>query len=405
MYTVGIENRKRNPSGLQQNFGVNVSQSNSTQNPEKVGIGILPFVLAHVAVLAGIWIHPTWETVGVGIALYFLRMFGITAGYHRYFSHRTYKTGRVFQFILAFLGTASAQKGVLWWAGHHRNHHKFSDQPEDLHSPLQRGFWWSHMVWFLVPRYDETPFDKIKDFAKYPELRWLNRHFMVPPVVVGFAVWAIWGWPGLIWGFLASTVALWHGTFTINSLSHVFGKQRYRTTDTSRNNVWLALLTMGEGWHNNHHYFQSSVRQGFFWWEIDASYYVLKVLSWFGVVWDLKMPPEQVLHKNLVEHGDPVPALAPRSLAQSWREQLEAAKARFDAAHTEAARKVEAARVEALARIHDAASRAEAAKEECSRRVGKARRDARLRYEQAKRDMADAMAKYIPDGGIEPEAG
>jgi stearoyl-CoA desaturase (delta-9 desaturase) len=273
---------------------------------------VYAFAALHLVCLAGIWIHPTWEAVAVGVSLYVIRMFGITAGYHRYFAHRTYKTSRVFQFILAFLGTASAQKGVLWWAGHHRNHHKYSDQPEDLHSPTLRGFWWSHMLWFLVPKYDETPFDRIPDMAKYPELRWLNKYHLVPPTLLGIAVFATMGWTGLIWSFFVSTVFLYHGTFTINSLSHVFGKQRYRTTDTSRNNWFLAILTLGEGWHNNHHYFQSSVNQGFFWWEVDISYYTLWTLSKLGIVWDLKKPPAAVLHKNLVEEGDAIPALGPR---------------------------------------------------------------------------------------------
>lgn len=279
------------------------------KSDEKFGLTVLPFIALHLVCLAGIWIHPTWESVALGVALYVVRMFGITGGYHRYFAHRTYKTGRVFQFVLAFLGGAAAQKGALWWAGHHRNHHQFSDQPEDLHSPLQRGFWWSHMLWFLVPKYDETPAERIPDMMKYPELRFLNKHHLVPPVLLGVAVWLAMGWTGLIWGFFVSTVLVYHGTFTINSLSHVFGKQRYRTTDTSRNNWLLAIVTMGEGWHNNHHYFQSSVNQGFFWWEVDLTYYILWGLSKMGVVWDLKKPPKAVLYKNRVESGDPIPAL------------------------------------------------------------------------------------------------
>jgi stearoyl-CoA desaturase (Delta-9 desaturase) len=302
----------------------------SPAKQDKIGLNTIPFWFVHAVCLLGIWIHPTLESLIVCAVLYFARMFGITAGYHRYFAHRTFKTNRVFQFILAWLGTSSMQKGVLWWAGHHRHHHRYSDQPEDLHSPAQRGFWWSHMFWFLAPKYDETPFDKIQDFAKYPELRWVNKYHLVPPILLGFAVWALFGWSGLIWGFFVSTVLCWHGTFTINSLSHVFGKQRYRTTDTSRNNWILALITMGEGWHNNHHYFQSSVKQGFYWWEVDMSYYLLKSLSKVGLVWDLKTPPASVLEKNRVQHGDPIPAFNPRlrALQQSAYEMAEAARAK-----------------------------------------------------------------------------
>lgn len=284
-----------------------------SRDDEKIGFSVIPFALMHVLMLLGIWVHPTRAALLLALALYALRIFGITAGYHRYFAHRTFKTSRAFQFVLAVLGTLAAQKGVLWWAGHHRNHHKYSDQPEDLHSPKQRGFWWSHMLWFLVPKYDQTPVEKIRDFAKYPELRWLNKYHLVPPAFLALGCFVWLGMPGLVWGFLFSTIVLWHATFTINSLSHVFGKQRYRTTDTSRNNWLLALLTWGEGWHNNHHYFQSSANQGFFWWEIDLTYYVLRVLRGCGVVWDLKTPPATVLYKNRVEPGDPIPALEPKS--------------------------------------------------------------------------------------------
>ena len=283
---------------------------------ESYGINFVLFILVHVAAVVGAFlVAPTATALLIMVGLYFGRMFGITAGYHRYFAHRTFKTSRPFQFFLALLGTTSAQKGVLWWAGHHRNHHKYSDQPEDLHSPIQKGFWWSHMLWFLVPDYDETPVNRIKDFHKYPELRWLNQYHLVPVVALGAAVFLLAGWSGLVWGFLMSTVLLWHGTFTINSLSHVFGKQRYRTSDTSRNNWFLALLTMGEGWHNNHHYFQSSVKQGFYWWEIDVSYYMLWALSKVGIVWDLKVPPQQVLDKNRVQAGDSIPAMEGRTPA------------------------------------------------------------------------------------------
>ena len=246
----------------------------------------------------------TWVDVLLCGTFYYLRMFGITAGYHRYFSHRAYKTGRVFQFILAFIGTTSLQKGVLWWAAHHRQHHKYSDQERDIHSPVQRGLYWAHMGWFLCHRYDMTDWQRIQDFAKYPELRWLNKNFRAPAIGSVVLIFLV-GWlvrgdlaGGLragLWGGFLSTVLLWHGTFTSNSLAHIWGSRRYKTTDTSRNNFFLALITMGEGWHNNHHHYQSTANQGFFWWEVDFSYYILKVLSWFGVVWDLRTPPQHIL--------------------------------------------------------------------------------------------------------------
>ncbi len=272
----------------------------------------IPFILVHVAPFGLLWTGVHLRDIVLCFALYYARMFFITAGFHRYFSHRAYKLGRVMQFIMAFGGTTSVQKGVLWWAGHHRHHHKFSDMPEDIHSP-KRGFWWSHMNWILCTKYEETPFHQIKDFAKYPELRFLNSYPLLPPLVLGIAVYAYGGWSALWCGFFLSTVLLYHGTFTINSLSHVFGRVRYRTTDTSRNSLLLALITLGEGWHNNHHYYQSTANQGFFWWEIDGSYYVLKLLSWVGLARDLRTPPKHILERNRVDQpaGAPTPADAP----------------------------------------------------------------------------------------------
>jgi stearoyl-CoA desaturase (delta-9 desaturase) len=253
----------------------------------------VPFFLIHLLALCAFFFPVKLSYVLTCVALYYVRMWGITAGYHRYFSHRAYKTNRAFQFVLAVVGCTAAQKGPLWWAAHHRHHHRYSDLPEDIHSP-KRGFFWSHVGWILCPKYNETRFEAIKDFAKFPELRWLNQYYLVPPTILGVTVWLIGGWPLLFWGFFLSTVLLWHGTFTINSLSHVFGSRRYQTTDTSRNNWFLALLTCGEGWHNNHHYYQNTANQGWFWWEVDASYYVLKMLSWFRVVTDLRVPNERV---------------------------------------------------------------------------------------------------------------
>jgi stearoyl-CoA desaturase (delta-9 desaturase) len=257
----------------------------------------IPFLLSHLAVLGAFWSGVTWTAVVLCVALLFIRVWGITAGYHRYFAHRTYKTGRVFQFVLAVLAQSSSQKGVLWWAAHHRVHHKHSDRDGDVHSPVQNSFLYAHVGW-LFDDTEETRWDKIRDFAKYPELRWLNKHWAVPPTILALACLAIAGWPGLFIGFFLSTVLLWHNTFLINSVTHVWGKKRFETNDESRNNMVTALLTLGEGWHNNHHYYQSSCRNGFYWWEIDVTYYVLKILSWVGLVWDIRDVPERVLEEG-----------------------------------------------------------------------------------------------------------
>ncbi len=267
--------------------------------PKERGVtfwGALPFFAVHAACVAAFFTGFRWTYILLALVLYYVGMFFVTAGYHRYFSHRSFKTSRVFQFVLAFMAMTSAQKGVLWWAAHHRHHHRFSDEEEDLHSPLRFGFWWSHIGWILSEKYNETRTELISDFAKYRELRWLNKYHLVPPLVLAVVLFVIGGWGALVWGFFIRTVMLWHGSFTINSLSHVFGRRRYPTSDTSKNNWFLALLTLGEGWHNNHHRYMASARQGFFWWEIDGTYYVLKVLSWFGIVWDLRQPPAEILH-------------------------------------------------------------------------------------------------------------
>lgn len=268
----------------------------------------------HIFTLYALWRGPTLKLVALSVALYLVRMFAITGVYHRYFSHRTYKTSRAFQFLLALLGTTATQKGPLWWASSHRVHHKYSDTERDPHSP-KRGFFHAHMGWWLGKDHEETRYELIQDFAKYPELVWLNRWHWVGPFALMIAT-ACFGLDAFLWGYVVSTCFLMHGTFTINSLSHVFGSRRYETTDTSRNNPLLALITLGEGWHNNHHHYQSSCRQGFYWWELDVTYYVLKALSWVGLVWDIREPPARVLE----EGRKPKPAPAPVESAISAAE-------------------------------------------------------------------------------------
>jgi stearoyl-CoA desaturase (delta-9 desaturase) len=277
-----------------------LSTATATRSPDRLNVwSSLPFFLLQASSLLVLYTGIHLREVLVCIGLYYVRMWALTTGYHRYFSHRSFKTGRVFQFILAFGGSLCLQKGVLWWAAHHRHHHRESDQPLDVHSPVQRGFWWSHMGWILCDKYVETRFESIRDFAKYPELRFLNRFYWIPPVALALGLYAWGGFSMFVWGFLVSTTLLWHGTFTINSLSHVFGKRRYKTTDTSRNNWLLALITCGEGWHNNHHYHQNTACQGWFWWEVDVSYYALRVLQGLGVVWDVRTPSPEVKYAHL----------------------------------------------------------------------------------------------------------
>jgi stearoyl-CoA desaturase (delta-9 desaturase) len=265
---------------------------------------VAPFLLLHLACLSVWWVGWSWAAVGVALATHSARVFALTAFYHRYFSHRAFKTSRPVQFLGAVVGNAAVQRGPIWWAAHHRHHHRASDKPDDIHSPHQDGFLWSHMLWFMTHKNYQTDDKLVKDLLRFPELRWIDRNDFVVPVLLALGMYGL-GWllevyapqlgasgpQMLVWGFVISTVTLYHVTFSINSLAHQFGTQRYETNDDSRNNFWLALLTFGEGWHNNHHHFPNSARQGFRWWEIDISFYGLYLLSCLGLVWDLKPAP------------------------------------------------------------------------------------------------------------------
>ena len=265
------------------------------------------FWLVHFACLGALWVGVSPIALFVCFGLYVIRMFGITGVYHRYFSHRSYNTSRWFQFVLGWLGCSAAQKGPIWWASHHRHHHRHSDTPEDVHSPIVHGIYYAHIGWVMSSQYVETMTEHVKDLLKVPELRWLDRNHLLPATLLGvavfyFGVWMEASYPELgtngpqmlVWGFFVSTTLLYHGTFCINSFTHLFGRRRFKTTDDSRNSLLFALITLGEGWHNNHHRYPGSERQGFYWWEIDISHYILKGLEKFGLVWDLREPPERI---------------------------------------------------------------------------------------------------------------
>jgi stearoyl-CoA desaturase (delta-9 desaturase) len=261
-----------------------------------------PFFAAHLMPLGALFVIVTWQDWLLCAAAYVVRMFFITAGYHRYFAHRTYRMGRVNQFLMAFGATTALQKGPLWWAGHHRIHHRYTDLEGDVHSPRD-GFWWSHVGWILSTRYKACDTSAIKDFAAYPELRFLDRWSWIGPFLLAGTCFLLGGWGGLFVGFFLSTVLLWHATFLVNSAAHLVGRRRFATPDTSRNSMLIALLTGGEGWHNNHHYLPASSRQGFAWWEVDPTWYTLRLLSWLRVVRDLKDPPARLLDQARVRDG------------------------------------------------------------------------------------------------------
>ncbi|MDG1139806.1 MAG: acyl-CoA desaturase, partial [Opitutales bacterium] len=269
----------------------------------------LPFIIIHLLAFSAFFYPVTFYCAALAVVSYSLRMFTITAFYHRYFSHRSFKTGRFVQFAGAFVACSSGQRGPLWWAAHHRRHHRHSDTEKDIHSPHAKGVFWSHTLWFMTDYAVPTLLKEIPDWLKFPELRFINRFDWIPVLALGLGCYLLgtleWfksftGLDGLstfIWGFLVPTVFLYHATFAVNSISHIFGKKRFDTGDESRNNPLVALFTFGEGWHNNHHFFPGSARQGFFKGEIDITYYILKLLSFLGLVSDLRPVPSWVKDK------------------------------------------------------------------------------------------------------------
>jgi stearoyl-CoA desaturase (delta-9 desaturase) len=273
---------------------------------------VIPFVGLHLACFAIIFVGFSWFALAFALVLYIIRMFAITAFYHRYFAHKAFKTSRVGQFIFAILGASAVQRGPLWWASHHRNHHAHSDEQIDAHSPHQHGFLWSHIGWFLSRANFSTQIERVKELAHFPELRFLDRFDIIIPITLGISIYAFGevlnvavpalqtnGLQLFVWGFILSTVLLYHGTFCVNSLAHVWGKRRYATRDHSRNNALIALITLGEGWHNNHHHFPGSAKQGFYWWEVDFTYYGLRILAALGIIWDLKTVPVAIKNAHI----------------------------------------------------------------------------------------------------------
>ncbi len=267
----------------------------------------LGYLALHLGCLGVIWVGWSPFAVAFAVGLYLVRMFAITGFFHRYFSHRSFETSRVMQGLMAVIGTSSGQRGPVWWAAHHRHHHRYADQPEDIHSPRQHGLLWSHVGWIWSPHSRVPDLERVRDLTRFPELRWIDRHHVLFPVLLGLLVYALGEIlaryaPGLgtngpqllVWGFCVSTVVLYQATYTINSLAHRLGSRRYATDDDSRNNLWLALLTLGEGWHNNHHRYPAAVRQGFFFWEIDLTWYVLWLFEKVGLVRNARRVPARV---------------------------------------------------------------------------------------------------------------
>ncbi|MEO5799000.1 MAG: acyl-CoA desaturase [Gemmatimonadales bacterium] len=269
--------------------------ASSLRAPSVDWVRVIPFAAMHLACLGVLVVGFDSRAVLVAAGLYGVRMFAITGFYHRYFSHRAFHASRGVQFCFAVIGASAVQRGPLWWAAHHRKHHRHADTPDDVHSPGQHGFWWSHMGWITAAVNFPTDLHEVRDLARFPELRWLDRFDVAVPALLAATLFALGGWPFLVWGFFVSTVVLFHATCLINSLAHTLGSRRYATDDASRNSLALALITFGEGWHNNHHRFPGAARQGFYWWEFDLTYYLLWILARFGVIHSLRPVPRRIL--------------------------------------------------------------------------------------------------------------
>ncbi|HTR03714.1 MAG TPA: fatty acid desaturase [Thermoanaerobaculia bacterium] len=351
------------------------------------------FLAVHLAALGVLAIGFSWKGVALCVASYYLRMFAITAGFHRYFSHRTYRLHRVPQFLLAFLGQTAAQKGVLWWASNHRHHHKYSDRPEDVHSPVQRGFWWSHMGWIVSDEFAESDHSRVPDLAKYPELVWLDRHEYLPTALYAVALYLAFGWVGLFYGYFLSTVLLWHGTFTINSVMHLFGRRVYATTDDSRNSFFFSLVTMGEGWHNNHHWAPGSAAQGFHWWQVDASYYLLWLGEKVGLVRGLHRRPRHFREAAHEAHRTGRAFTSVRlhervqHLTWRWSELRQSARVTAHEAFVE----LEAARVNAAKRLEHLHDEAAAVGARAHRRL----EELHAEIEKARAHLAEILERLV----------
>lgn len=367
----------------------------------------LGFGLVHVAALGVFATGFSWNGVLLCLGSYYLRMFAITAGFHRYFAHRTFKLGRVSQFLLAFLGQTSAQKGVLWWAAHHRHHHRWSDTPKDIHSPTQRGFWWSHMGWILSPDYEETNYRAVPDLAKYPDLVWLNKNMYLPTILYALGMWLAFSWTGLFWGYFLSTVLLWHGTFSINSVMHVFGRKVFETADTSRNSFVMALVTMGEGWHNNHHYYQSSASQGFRWWQVDPSLYLIWAGEKVGIVRDrrrvpgrLRMPGAaaaeriRVARERLDELTRSAVAAA-EAAGGRWAERVDALAVRWVALKDATRLRSDQAYLELVAARNLAAERLIALQADYAATADRRAEEVRAEVDAARAQFAESMERLV----------
>jgi len=252
---------------------------------------ILVALIPNLGLIAIPFVSPTAVSFALCAAVMLMCGFGVTVCHHRYFAHRSFKTSRWFQFVLGWWASATGQRGPLWWSAHHRRHHSHSDTEGDVHSPTAGGFLHAHLGWLFGKPAAAPDFRVMRDFAKFPELVWLDRLWAVPFLLVGFACYLIGGWAGVVYGFCLGCAIVLQITFSINSFAHLFGKQPHPTGDSSRNNWLLGVIGFGEGWHNNHHHSPRTARLGVKWNQIDFGYWMILVLEKLGLIWCVRKTP------------------------------------------------------------------------------------------------------------------
>jgi stearoyl-CoA desaturase (delta-9 desaturase) len=260
-------------------------------------------VTFHLGALGAFFTGVSAATLWVAGALYLIRGLGITAGFHRLLAHRSFKTSRSMQFLMALAGSLAVQGGPLWWVAHHRAHHRHTDEADDVHSPLTRGFWQAHLGWMMSREAFRENGANARDLHRFPELKWLQRHYVTLILAQAAGLYALgaalaawvpaWGTSGpqmLVWGLFVGTVLTWHVTFAVNSVCHIWGRRPYATGDASTNHPLVGVLAYGEGWHNNHHQYPFSARHGLEWWQLDLTWLLLQGLEKLGLVSELKLP-------------------------------------------------------------------------------------------------------------------
>ena len=252
----------------------------------------ITMALFHVGAVAALFMF-NWRAFGVAVFLYWMCTgLGISMGYHRLHTHRSYKLPIWIEYFFAVCGTLTLEGGPIFWVATHRIHHQHSDKPGDPHSPRD-GAWWAHMLWLLT---GESKHSNTRMMSKYaPDLAkdrfyvWLNDYHWLPLLVLGVILFAVGGWPMLLWGVCVRVVFGLHATWLVNSATHMWGGRRFNTRDDSRNNWWVALITFGEGWHNNHHAHPTSARHGLAWYELDLSWIQITILKYLGIAKSIRV--------------------------------------------------------------------------------------------------------------------